>query len=52
MWIVEAILYRTYMIYIFFYLDGMDTEEGAKQKNIAMARKKFNMDPKKVKSHK
>jgi len=28
-------------------IDGMDTEEGAKQKNIAMARKKFNMDPKK-----
>ena len=48
MWIVEAKLSRTYI----FYLDGMDTEEGAKQKNIAMARKKFNMDPKKVKSHK
>jgi hypothetical protein len=26
----------------------MDTEEGAKQKNLAMAKKKFNMDPKKV----
>ena len=29
-------------------LDGMDTEEGAKRKNMAMAKKKFNMDPKKV----
>jgi len=28
--------------------DAMDTEEGAKQKNLAMAKKKFNMDPKKV----
>lgn len=28
-------------------IDGMDTEEGAKQKNLAMAKKKFNMDHKK-----
>jgi len=28
-------------------IDGLDTEEGAKQKNMAMAKKKFNMDPKK-----
>ncbi|XP_023344069.1 cytohesin-1 [Eurytemora carolleeae] len=28
-------------------IDGMDTEEGAKRKNMAMAKKKFNMDPKK-----
>jgi len=28
-------------------IDAMDTEEGAKQKNIAMGKKKFNMDPKK-----
>jgi len=28
-------------------IDGMDTEEGAKHKNLAMAKKKFNMDPKK-----
>ena len=34
---------------IIFYLGGMDTEEGAKQKNLAMAKKKFNMDHKKVK---
>jgi len=28
-------------------IDAMDTEEGAKQKNLAMGKKKFNMDPKK-----
>lgn len=28
-------------------IDTMDTEEGAKQKNLAMGKKKFNMDPKK-----
>jgi len=28
-------------------IDSMDTEEGAKQKNLAMAKKKFNMDHKK-----
>jgi len=28
-------------------VDAMDTEEGAKQKNLAMGKKKFNMDPKK-----
>ena len=33
---------------IHFFIDAMDTEEGAKQKNLAMAKKKFNMDPKKV----
>ncbi len=34
-----------------FFIDAMDTEEGAKQKNLAMAKKKFNMDPKKVRLH-
>ena len=38
-----------FQIFLFYFSsDAMDTEEGAKQKNLAMAKKKFNMDPKKV----
>lgn len=29
-------------------IEAMDTEEGAKIKNLQMGKKKFNMDPKKV----
>lgn len=36
------------LLLLLLFLDGMDTEEGAKQKNLAMAKKKFNMDHKKV----